>query len=174
MLQSELSLHAIIVSWQVYYIESKLWRHITRKNQKIARSPHILGRLNACSNSVYQALFRFSRAPGRGYAEMWAQRKNSQQFQICCARTKYPSEIHKSRFMPPICLRLERVLSVKNWVKFGSSDFLKLCYETKGNGGFYLMYLVQKCLDHWSSLLSNIFCCITFSYRRIIDSLNWH
>ena len=63
-LQSELSLHAIIVSWQVYYIESELWRHITRKNQKIARSPHILGRLKTCANSVYQALLRFSRAPG--------------------------------------------------------------------------------------------------------------
>ena len=54
----------IIVSWQVYYIESELWRHITWKNQKIARSPHILGRLNACANSVYQVLLRFSCAPG--------------------------------------------------------------------------------------------------------------
>ena len=52
------------ISWQVYYIESELWRHITRKNQKIVRSPHTLGRLNACANSVYQALPRFSRAPG--------------------------------------------------------------------------------------------------------------
>ena len=59
--KSELALHAIILSWQVYYIESELWRHITRKNQKIARTPHILGRLNACTNSVYQALLRFSR-----------------------------------------------------------------------------------------------------------------
>jgi len=42
-LQSELSLHGIIFSWQVYYVESEPWRHITWKNQKIARSPHILG-----------------------------------------------------------------------------------------------------------------------------------
>ena len=64
--KSKLSLHAIIMilSWQVYCIGSELWRHMTRKNQKIARSPHILGRLNACANSVYQALLRFSRAPG--------------------------------------------------------------------------------------------------------------
>ena len=58
----ELSLHAIILSWQVYYIESELWRHMAQKNQKIAQSPHILGRLNACTNSVYQVLLRFSRA----------------------------------------------------------------------------------------------------------------
>ena len=64
-LQSELSLHAIVISWQVYYIESELWRHITRKNQKIPRSPHILGRLIACANSVYQALsFPAHREPG--------------------------------------------------------------------------------------------------------------
>ena len=63
-LQSELSWHAIIVSWQVYYIESELWRHVTWKNQKIARSPHILGRLDTCANSVYQVLLPFSRAPG--------------------------------------------------------------------------------------------------------------
>ena len=63
-LGSEHSLHAIVLSWQVYYIESKLWRQITQKNQKIARSPHILGRLNACTNSVYQALLHFSRTPG--------------------------------------------------------------------------------------------------------------
>ena len=42
---------------------------MTRKNQKIARSPHILGRLNACANSVYQALLRFSRAPGTRLSE---------------------------------------------------------------------------------------------------------
>ena len=29
-LQSELSLHAIIVSWQVYYIKSELWCHVAR------------------------------------------------------------------------------------------------------------------------------------------------
>ena len=37
---------------------------MTRKNQKIAQSAHILGRLNACANSVYQALLHFSCAPG--------------------------------------------------------------------------------------------------------------
>ena len=61
---SELSLHAIILSWQVYYIEPELWRHMARKNQKIAWSPHILGRLNTCANSVYQALLHFLCTPG--------------------------------------------------------------------------------------------------------------
>ena len=41
-----------------------VWRHVMWKNQKIARNPHILGRLNACANSVYQALLRFYRMPG--------------------------------------------------------------------------------------------------------------
>ena len=47
--KSELSLHAIILSWLVYYVESELWCHITQKNQKIVRTPHILGRLNTSS-----------------------------------------------------------------------------------------------------------------------------
>ena len=62
--KSELSLHAIILSWQVYYIESELWCHITRKNQKIAQAPHILLRLNACANNMYQVLLHFSHTPG--------------------------------------------------------------------------------------------------------------
>ena len=37
---------------------------MTWKNQKIARSPHILGRLNACANIVYQVHLRFLCAPG--------------------------------------------------------------------------------------------------------------
>ena len=37
---------------------------MTQKNQKIAPSPYILGRLNTCANSVYQALLHFSHAPG--------------------------------------------------------------------------------------------------------------
>ena len=45
-----------LLSWQIDYIEAELWRHMTRK---IARSPHILWRLNACGNSVYQALLVF-------------------------------------------------------------------------------------------------------------------
>ena len=61
--KSELSLHAIILSWQVYYVESELWCHITQKNQKIVRTPHILGRLNTCANNVYQALLHFSHTP---------------------------------------------------------------------------------------------------------------
>ena len=57
-LLAENPLHTIIIlSWQVYYIKSELWCHITQKNQKIVRSLHILGRLNACANSVYQPFF---------------------------------------------------------------------------------------------------------------------
>ena len=56
--KSEVWLHAVILSWQAYYIESELWHHITQKNQKIA--PH----LGEIANSVYQALLHFSRAPG--------------------------------------------------------------------------------------------------------------
>jgi len=84
--QSELSLHAIIVSWQVYYIESELWRHITRKNQKIVRSTHIWGRLNACANSVYQALLRFSRAPVTRLVRSAKDRKcwSSKHLPSCC------------------------------------------------------------------------------------------
>ena len=37
---------------------------MTRKNQKIAQSPHTMGRLNACENSVYQALLHSSNVPG--------------------------------------------------------------------------------------------------------------
>ena len=55
--KSEFSLHAIILAtWQFYYIESELWCHMTRKNQKIAQGPHLLGRFNACKNSVCQVL----------------------------------------------------------------------------------------------------------------------
>ena len=50
------------------------------------------------------------------------------QFQICCARTKYLSEIHKSRTITVCAAKLQFVSdlkgsTVKNWVKFGSSDF---------------------------------------------------
>ena len=41
--------HIILTS--LLYNEFKLWRHMTRKNPKIARSPHILGRLT----SVFRA-----------------------------------------------------------------------------------------------------------------------
>ena len=41
---------------------------MTQKNQKIAQTPHILGRFNACENSVYQALPFFTHTPGQGYA----------------------------------------------------------------------------------------------------------
>ena len=38
----QLSLHTIILSWQVYYIESEIWRHITRKeSENSPDSPHL-------------------------------------------------------------------------------------------------------------------------------------
>ena len=54
--------HYIILASILAKSKYELWRHITRKNQKIVRTPHILGRLNACENSVYQALLRFLRS----------------------------------------------------------------------------------------------------------------
>ena len=59
----------------------------TMKNQKIARSPHTLGRLNACANSVYQALFRFLRAPGTRLA--WEVYAGRWQGRIPTANTYY-------------------------------------------------------------------------------------
>ena len=62
LLKTFITRHYIILTSILYRVRTLT--HITRKNQKIARTPHILGRLNACANSVYKALLRFSRAPG--------------------------------------------------------------------------------------------------------------
>ena len=45
-------------------------------------------------------------------------------------------------------LKVER-LSVKNWAKFGSSDFEALLYD-----GLHLMYLAKKCLDNYTQIYS--------------------
>ena len=62
------------------------------------------------------------------WVELLTEKLKVHQFQICCARTKYLSEIHKSWTIIVKAIFSQFVLdlkglSVKNWAIFGSSDF---------------------------------------------------
>ena len=54
--------HYIILTSLLYRVRT-LTSHDTEESENSPESPH-LGEINACANSVYQALLRFTRAPG--------------------------------------------------------------------------------------------------------------
>ena len=61
-IQTFITSHYIILTSLLYRVQTLMSHNM--ENPKIAQSPHILGRLNACTNSVYRALLRFSHTPG--------------------------------------------------------------------------------------------------------------